>query len=252
MPQYLTTIHFPDNYDPSVETGASAEEIDALEKEMTAAGVKVLFAGGLSPASSAKSLRAQADGKVLVTDGPYLETKEHVGGLSILEATDMDEALAWARKGAAVCRMPGEVRGFQRSSAQGAAAGSNTLTGGNMPQFLVAIHHPDNYDPSVEAGAISEDIHALNREMIAAGVRKFAGGLSAAREAKSLRPQRDGKVLVTDGPYLETKEHVGGFWILQGADLNEAVAWARKAVLACRAAVEVRAIFFQPPTDGSN
>ncbi len=252
MPQYLTTIHFPDNYDPSVETGASPEEIEALEKEMNAAGPRIIFACGLSPAGNAKSLRGQPDGKVLVTDGPYLETKEHVGGLSILECADLDEALVWARKGAVVCRMPGEVRAFQGSSAQATAADSNTMTGGNMPQFLVAIHHPDNYDPSVETGAISEEIHALNREMIAAGIRVFAGGLTPASDAKSLRPQPDGKVLVTDGPYLETKEHVGGVWILQAADLNEAVAWGRKAVLACRAPVEVRAIFFQPPTDGSN
>jgi hypothetical protein len=85
--------------------------------------------------------------------------------------------------------------------------------------------------------------------MIAAGARIFAGGLAPASKAKSLRRQPDGKVLVTDGPYLETKEHVGGFWILQAADLDETLAWARKAVIACRAPVEVRAIFFQPPTD---
>jgi len=49
-------------------------------------------------ASSAKSLRAQPDGKVLITDGPYLETKEHIGGFWVLEAADLDEALAWGRK----------------------------------------------------------------------------------------------------------------------------------------------------------
>ena len=81
--------------------------------------------------------------------------------------------------------------------------------------MLVAIHHPDDFDPSVEGCAISEDIHALNREMIAVGVRVFVGGLAPAPCAKSLRAQPDGKVLITDGPYLETKEHVGGFWVLE-------------------------------------
>ena len=80
-----------------------------------------------------------------------------------------------------------------------------------MPQFLVAIHHPDNYASSVEDEAMIGDITALNHEMIAAGVRIFAGGLSSAPLAKSLRPQPDGGVLITDGPYLEAKEHVGGF-----------------------------------------
>jgi hypothetical protein len=117
-----------------------------------------------------------------------------------------------------------------------------------MPQYLVAIHHPDDFDPSREDEATIRDISALNNEMIAAGVRIFAGGLSPASNARSLRAQPDGKVLVTDGPYLETKEHVGGFWILETADMDQAVAWARKAVVACRTPVEVRAIFFKPPT----
>src|SRR5688572_464189 len=124
-----------------------------------------------------------------------------------------------------------------------------------MPQYLVAIYHPDDYDPSVETEADIEAIHALNREMIAAGVRKLACGLSPAVNAKSLRVQPDGKVLVTDGPYVETKEHIGGFWILEAADMDEALAWARKGAVTCRAAGEVREILFRPaPTqepDGS-
>jgi hypothetical protein len=61
-----------------------------------------------------------------------------------------------------------------------------------MPQYLVAIHHPDNYDPSLEGEATVRDISALNKEMIAAGVRIFAGGLSSPSHAKSLRAQPDG------------------------------------------------------------
>jgi hypothetical protein len=121
-----------------------------------------------------------------------------------------------------------------------------------MAQYLVAIHHPDDYDPSKEDEAMHRDIHALNREMIAAGVRAFVAGLSPAPRAKSLRAQPDGKVLITDGPYLETKEHVGGFWVLETADLDEALAWGRKAAVACRAPVEVRAMFQKPgPSAGS-
>jgi hypothetical protein len=109
-----------------------------------------------------------------------------------------------------------------------------------MAQYFVAIHHPDNYDPSAEGEAMGRDIDALNEEMIAAGVRIFAGGLRAASSAKSLRAQPGGKVVITDGPYLETKEHIGGFWILEAANLDEALAWGRKAAVACRAPVEVR------------
>lgn len=112
-----------------------------------------------------------------------------------------------------------------------------------MTQYLVAIHHPDNYDASLEDEAMDRDIDVLNDEMKAAGVRVFVGGLRPASSAKSLRAQPDGKVLITDGPYLETKEHIGGFWVLEAADLDEALAWGRKAVVACRAPVEVRPFF---------
>ncbi len=115
-----------------------------------------------------------------------------------------------------------------------------------MSQYLIAIHHADNYDPSAETEAMHRDIDVLNEEMMAAGVRVFAGGLSSAGKAKSLRAQPGGKVLVTDGPYLETKEHIGGFWILEAATLDDALAWGRKAVVACRAPVEVRPFLSMP------
>ena len=59
---------------------------------------------------------------------------------------------------------------------------------------------------------------------------------------------RSGKPEITDGPYLESKEYIGGFWILEVADLDEALAWGRKAVVACRTPVEVRPFFEMPPT----
>lgn len=115
-----------------------------------------------------------------------------------------------------------------------------------MPQYLVAIYRADDYDPSTETEATIEAIHALNREMIAAGARKLACGISSVGSAKSLRTQPGGKVLVTDGPYTETKEHMGGFWILEAADMDEALAWAQKGAVACQASCEVRELLFKP------
>jgi hypothetical protein len=114
-----------------------------------------------------------------------------------------------------------------------------------MARYLVSVHHPSNFDPSTETET-RRDINALNKEMIAAGVRFFAGGLQSERKAKSLRAQPNGQVLITDGPYLETKEHIGGFWILEVADLDEALAWGRKAAVACRTPVEVRPFYEMP------
>jgi hypothetical protein len=109
-----------------------------------------------------------------------------------------------------------------------------------MTQYLVAIHHPDDFEPGSEDEETRRDIAALNDEMKAAGVRVFVGGLQAPSTAKSLRVQPGGTVRVTDGPYAETKEHIGGFWVLEAADLEAALAWGRKAAIACRAPVEVR------------
>jgi hypothetical protein len=117
-----------------------------------------------------------------------------------------------------------------------------------MTKYLVAIHHPDDYDPAVaEDEAMEREIDALNDEMVA-GVRVFVGGLRPASSARSLRARPNGEVIIMDGPYLETKEHIGGFWVVEAADLDEALAWGRKAVAACRAPVEVRP-FFGPGPD---
>jgi hypothetical protein len=115
-----------------------------------------------------------------------------------------------------------------------------------MPQYLVASYLPDDFDPSSVTEAMVEEIHAVNRELIAAGVRKFACGISPVGSAKTLRRRPDGKVLVTDGPYTETKEHMGGFWILECANIDEALTWARKGAISCDAVGEVRELLFFP------
>jgi hypothetical protein len=94
-----------------------------------------------------------------------------------------------------------------------------------------------------EDEAMSRDIDVLNDEMKAAGVRIFVGGLRPASDATSLRAQPDGEVHASDGPYLKTTEHVGGFWVLEAASLDDALAWGRKAAIACRAPVEVRPFY---------
>ncbi len=107
-------------------------------------------------------------------------------------------------------------------------------------QYFVAIQRPDDYDASAEDDAMDRDIAALNEEMTAAGARVFVGGLEPVARAKAVRVRAGGKVLVTDGPYAETREHVGGFWVLEAASMEEALAWGTKAAVACRAGVEVR------------
>ncbi len=111
-------------------------------------------------------------------------------------------------------------------------------------RFLVAIHHPVGFDGKVEEGPeVHKAIDDLNDEMVAAGVRLFVGGLQSPGTAKSVQKPVDGKIVVTDGPYLDTREYIGGFWVLQAESMEEALEWGRKAALACRTPVEVRPFF---------
>jgi hypothetical protein len=108
----------------------------------------------------------------------------------------------------------------------GQPPGPNTVTGKGetIPYYLVADYLPDDFDPSTVTEAMIEaKIHGLNRELIAARVRRFSCGISPVGGAKTLRGQPDGTVLVTDGPYPETKEQLGGIQVLNARDLNHAI-----------------------------
>jgi hypothetical protein len=113
MPQYLLTVVEPTGGgQPEPEALAQImKDVGVVDEEMRAAGVWV-FAGGLYPPDSATTLRPQGD-EVLITDGPFAEGKEHVGGFSIIEAPDLDAALDWGRKLARATTLPIEVRPFR-------------------------------------------------------------------------------------------------------------------------------------------
>jgi hypothetical protein len=109
-----------------------------------------------------------------------------------------------------------------------------------MKQYMLSIYQPDGDPPPSEVlEPIMRDIESVNAEMKAAGVWVFTGGVHPADTATVVRAV-DGEVLVTDGPFAEGKEHVGWFWIIRAADLDEALVWARKATVACTLPVEVR------------
>jgi hypothetical protein len=112
MKMYLLSIYQPDGDPPPPEfLEGVMRNVDLWRQELQAAGAWV-FAGGLHPPSTATVVRPQ-EGKVLMTDGPYTEGKEHIGGLTIIKAPDLDAALEWARKGVRATTLPIEVRPFQ-------------------------------------------------------------------------------------------------------------------------------------------
>ncbi|MFN7979148.1 MAG: YciI family protein [Vicinamibacterales bacterium] len=112
MTQYLLSIYQPDGPPPpTVNLERIMADVGALTTEMQAAGAWV-FAGGLHDASSATVVKV-AQGDVLVTDGPYVEGKEHLGGFTVIRAADLDAALDWARKLSRATTLPIEVRPFR-------------------------------------------------------------------------------------------------------------------------------------------
>ena len=111
-----------------------------------------------------------------------------------------------------------------------------------MKQYLLSIYQPDGEPPPPEVlEPIMRDVHAVQREMKAAGVWVFTAGLHAADVSTVVRVQ-DGQPLITDGPFAEGKEHIGGFTIIEAPDLDAALAWGRKLAQATTLPIEVRPV----------
>lgn len=112
MTRYLLSVYQPDGPVPEPEVlDKISRDLDVLNRELKAAGAWV-FAGGLHPASASTVVRVRS-GEVLLTDGPFIEGKEHLGGFTIIDAKDVDEAREWGRKLALATTLPIEVRPFQ-------------------------------------------------------------------------------------------------------------------------------------------
>lgn len=112
MKQYLLSVCYPagSTQPPPEALQRIMQDVGALQKEMQAAGIWV-FGGGLHAADTATVVRLEG-GRVLTTDGPFIESKEQIGGITILKAPDLDAALAWGGRMARAIGVPIEVRPF--------------------------------------------------------------------------------------------------------------------------------------------
>ena len=116
-----------------------------------------------------------------------------------------------------------------------------------MAEYLLSVHMVEGEEPPAPeiVEQMYKDVDVVNDELKSAGAWVFAGGLHPTTTATVVQV-RDGEVVTTDGPFAETKEQLGGFWVIQAADLDAALAWAAKATRACRAPVEVRPFQGEP------
>ena len=114
-----------------------------------------------------------------------------------------------------------------------------------MTQYLLSVHMVEGEAPPEDIEDVYRAVDVFNEEVKANGAWVFGGGLHPADTATVVRVN-DGEVVTTDGPFAETKEQLGGFWIIEAADLDAALAMAAKATTACRAPVEVRPFQDEP------
>jgi hypothetical protein len=119
-----------------------------------------------------------------------------------------------------------------------------------MKQYLLSVYHPESDPPEPEVmEKITADVAALNTELQQTGAWVFAGGLHPSSTATVVRVE-GGDVLITDGPFVEGKEHIGGFWVIRAPDLDAALEWGRKATRACTVPIEVRPLREEAQEDG--
>lgn len=116
-----------------------------------------------------------------------------------------------------------------------------------MKQYMLAVHSvdgaPARSDEDTQIAYAQTD--KINSELQAAGAWVFGGGLLPPESATVVRVDK-GTTTMTDGPFAETKEQLGGFWVIQCADLDQALAWAQKCAVACMEPVEVRPFAAEP------
>lgn len=191
-----------------------------------------LHGNRLRPSSDATTVKVRGAG-LLVSDGPFAETKEQVAGYDLLECTDMEEALEWAAKHPTTRIGAIEVRPLWGD--QPPAGLAEPAPGRRRYMMLVCT------DPSLsaeEAGPMTP-VEPWVDEMDGRGARRFGSQLDEPGRARTVRV-RDDQLLVTDGPFAETKEQIVGFDILDCADLDEAIEIAEKHPMARHGILEVR------------
>jgi hypothetical protein len=112
-----------------------------------------------------------------------------------------------------------------------------------MTQYLLSVWMVEGVEPYATKEEMEQafhDVDVFNQEIQASGNWVFAGGLHPANTATVVRAEKGGDVVTTDGPFAETKEQLGGFWVIEAKDLDEALAIAARGSVACKGAVEVR------------
>jgi hypothetical protein len=223
---------------------AMMEECFAYDDELRRNGHWLDGGGALQSTRTAKTLRRR-QGKLLVTDGPFAETKEHLGGFGVLEARDMDQAVELMSKHPGVRIGPFEIRPIDEEIGEHVKSAADSLDSVKEGIKTVCLLYGDEnawsaMSTSQRTARIEQCISYAERTLQQHGQSVGGAALQNSHTAKTLRA-KGRKVVVTDGPFAETKEQLGGLAVFRFRDMETAVeAWSNHPCVAMGDTLEIR------------
>lgn len=240
--KYVLLVYGAENAWTDAERTACVEASLVLCDQLAARG-QYLDAAPLEPVAAAVTVRARG-GEVLVTDGPFAETTEQLGGYFVLDLPDLDEAIAVASQLPGVTRSTIEVRPLLALDGLPPARPAAAATGTGRTPFMLLSHDDEASwraaGPEAMTAAMNEAV-ALCRELDATGAYLSASPLHPSDTATCVRV-RDGRRTVTDGPFAETHEVLGGYYLILADSVAEAAMIAARHPGMRFGAVEVRQV----------
>ncbi len=242
--KYMLLIYGAEDAWTEDERKACMVESLGISEELAAQG-KFLDASPLQSVRTAASVRVR-DGRTIVTDGPFAETTEQLGGYYVLDLPNLDEAIAVAarlppaKKGTVEIRPLAALEGLPPGRPVGSVVGDGSLT-----PFLLLIYHNEAAPEAAGGQALDEaraDVVARCRQLADQGRYLSVSPLHPAATATCVRV-RDGGRLITDGPFAETNEVVAGYFLILAEDRDVAVRFATQLRGTCFSTIEVRPLF---------
>jgi hypothetical protein len=242
--RYLLTLYT----DESLNEAATPDELTRLMDEYSELTREWLDKGlmlsgeGLDPSSTATTVRVRGCER-LITDGPFAEAKEQLGGYYVLDCGGLDEAIELAARIPAARRGCVEVRPVMNYEAMGAQP-PVWRSEAHAKKYVLTLWGDESSWESWSPEELQENMKLwedYDREATAAGVLLGGEGLEPSTTAKTVRV-REGERIVSDGPFAETKEQLGGFYLLDCRNLDEAIEWAAKVPVPDEEPVEIRPV----------
>jgi hypothetical protein len=217
--------------------------LPAWIEEMDGRGVR-LFGRELNLPETAATVRVR-DGETLVSDGPFAETKEFVGGFDLLECADLDEAIEVMAKSPVCWFHPIEIRPFHEGlqlDEKAAAFGREDDSAG--APYLLMMWMGGTPAAPFDDQAVMDEGEAWRQDLEACGLQVFGHALKEPDTATTVRV-RNGQTLLSDGPFIETKEWIGGIDVVRSASRRQAIELAAAHPLARYFAIEVRPFYVE-------